>query len=180
MKKLFPEQNDQEKIYLLTRAHWLTLLPKFIVWLIFSSFPIVFDLFVVANSPTLLEPQAQNVINFFKSIYLMISATALFAIWVLYYLNYQIVTNERLVDVDQRGFLHHQSSELHLSDVQDVTVEVKGVLGTFFDFGTVFVQTAGTTKQFEFDLVAHPHLVAKLILALQENFKTQAGTKRTV
>lgn len=92
----------------------------------------------------------------------------IFTIWIIYYLNYQVVTSERIVDVDQRTLLYHTLAELNLGALEDVTVEIQGILATFFDFGNVYIQTAGTKRNFEFENIPNPHAVAKLILDLYE------------
>lgn len=168
MKTLFPGQQPSEKIYLATRAHWLTLVPKFLVWLFFAVIPVIFDIFAARAQPLLQQETATGIINLFKSLYLMALVIALFAIWIIYYLNYQIITNERVVDMTQKNLLYHTISEVHLSRIQDVTAEIKGVFGTFFDFGHVYIQTAGERERFQFDNVPNPHYVAKLVLDLYE------------
>lgn len=168
MKTFFPGQQPNEKIYLVTRAHWLTLVPKFLVWLFFAALPVIFDGFAVKTQPLLQQETATDIINLFKSIYLMALVIAVFAIWILYYLNYQIITNERVVDMTQKNLLYHTISEVHLSRIQDVTAEIKGIFGTFFDFGYVYIQTAAEKERFVFDNVPNPHYVAKLVLDLYE------------
>ena len=92
MKPLFPGQQENEQICLTTRQHWLTVVPKFLVWFFFAILPVVFDVIVLKNQPGLQEEPAIGIINLFKSIYLMGLMIALFAIWILYYLNFQIIT----------------------------------------------------------------------------------------
>ncbi len=167
-KFLFPGQQENEQIYLLTRRHWMVLALEILVWLIFVTVLLGFDSFVAPQFSSLEQAPGLQIASLFKTIYLMFLLAALFSIWILYYLNYQIVTNERVVDVTQRNLLHHTTSELHLSRIQDVTAEIKGILGNFFNYGNVYVQTAGETTRFEFDRVPNPHAVAKLILDLYE------------
>ena len=167
-KLLFPGQQVNEQICLSIRAHWLTLVPKTAVWIIFAILPVVLDIYILPAMPILSQSPAIQVVDLLKSLYLMALITALFAIWILYYLNYQIVTNERIVDMTQKNLLYHTVSEVNLSRIQDVTAEIRGVFGTLFNYGNVFVQTAGEMERFKFDDVPDPHRVAKLILDLYE------------
>ena len=75
--------------------------------------------------------------------------------------------------MDQGNLLLHTTSELHLSQVQDVTAEIKGFFGNIFDYGNVYIQSAGAKVQFECDHVPNPHAVAKLILDLYEKIPKQ-------
>lgn len=171
-KSWFPGQQENEQVLLVTRPHWIILALKLGVWFLFVLLFLFFDNLVAAPyglGITLNGP----VLAFFKSLYLMFLAGVLFSIWIIYYLNYQIITNERIVDVTQRGLLHHTMSELHLGRIQDVTAEIKGVLGNFLDYGNVYVQTAGEAIRFEFDRVPNPHAVTKLILDLYEKLPTE-------
>jgi hypothetical protein len=86
----------------------------------------------------------------------------------MYYLNVQIVTNERIVDIDQSGLLRHETSELHMQKIEDVTTEIVGPMANFFNYGNIYVQTAGERNKFSFESVANPHGLAKAILELYE------------
>jgi len=80
----------------------------------------------------------------------------------------QIITNVRIVDVNQVSLLHREVSELNISNVQDVSSEITGVLGTMLTYGDVLVQTAGVQQKFVFEKVAHPESIKKLLLDLYE------------
>lgn len=167
-KILFPGQQANEKIYLITRQHWAVLLKQVLVWCLFLAILFILDNSVVPNFPILEEAPYQQILVIVRSVYMMFLLAALFSIWILYYLNYQIITNERIVDVTQKNLLNHTTSEFHLGRTQDVTAEIKGVMGNFFNYGNVYVQTAGEQARFEFDRVPDPHSVEKLILDLYE------------
>lgn len=53
-----------------------------------------------------------------------------------------IVTNKRVISVDQEGFFHHQASSVDLAQVSDVVVNKKGVLDAVFNIGTLDVKTS--------------------------------------
>ena len=74
--------------------------------------------------------------------------------------------HKKIVDIDQKGIFNHTISELRLEKIEDVTSQTKGALGTIFDFGNVFVQTAGAMERFEFENVPNPAYVSKMILDL--------------
>ncbi|MBI4050673.1 MAG: PH domain-containing protein [Candidatus Doudnabacteria bacterium] len=173
IKAFFPGQQADEKIYLVTRRHWAVLAREILIWLIFVVLLLAYDGYVVPRYPVLNQQPYLQIADFVKTVYLMFLLAGLFTIWILYYLNYQIVTNERIVDVTQRNLLHHTTSELHLGRIQDVTAEVKGIFGNLFDYGNVYVQTAGETARFEFDQVPNPHAVEKLILDLYEKLPAE-------
>src|SRR3989344_8306951 len=53
-----------------------------------------------------------------------------------------ILTDQRIINVGQKGFFNRTINEAELSRIQDVTSEIKGPLQTAFKFGTVVVRTA--------------------------------------
>lgn len=165
---LFPGQQPGEQIYLVIRQHWVRLALKILIWLIFVLILVFANTLINKYAPILLKSPYVEVVNLVKSIYTIFLILGLFILWIMYYLNMQIITNERVVDITQTSLLHHTISELHLNRIQDVTAEVEGVLETFFNFGNVYVQTAGETERFVFYKVPNPTAVNKLILDLYE------------
>lgn len=168
VRPLFPGQQPGEKIHRVTRQHWVVLAKHIAVWLIFAALLLLYDGYFSQEYEFLQTVEAQRIAGVIKSLYLLYLVAGLFTIWILYYLNYQVITNKRLVDVDQKGLLFHASTEMHLSQIEDVTSEIKGILGNLFNYGTVYVQTAGARAMFEIDNVPNPKAIAQLILDLYE------------
>ena len=90
---------------------------------------------------------------------------------VFYYLSVQIITEMRMVDVDQAGLFGRRVTEIQIENVEEVTSKATGILATVFNFGNVTVQTSGAEIGFVFENVAHPETVKKLILDLYEQRK---------
>ncbi len=65
-----------------------------------------------------------------------------FFIW---YANSVIITNQRLVDIDQIGFFHKTVSDISFEKFLDISYSVHGVWQTIFHIGTIKVQAAGAT-----------------------------------
>jgi hypothetical protein len=101
--------------------------------------------------------------------------TIMLAGFINWFFNVYIVTNERIVDVDFINILYKQVSSTRLNLIQDVTVKTGGVVRAFFDYGDVFVQTAGTEANFDFHAVPHPQQVAHEIEKLMELARQSEG-----
>src|SRR6185436_15101728 len=162
--KLFASQLDNETVCLVVRRHPIFLLSKLALLTIFLIVIVVGrafldDIFIgsLADSMKVLTTLVMHI---------LIAGTlfAGFALWALYYLHMQIITNVRIVDVNQVSLLHREVSELNISNVQDVSSEITGVLGTMLTYGDVLVQTAGVQQKFVFEKVAHPESIKKLLL----------------
>ncbi|OGE82460.1 MAG: hypothetical protein A3B10_00080 [Candidatus Doudnabacteria bacterium RIFCSPLOWO2_01_FULL_44_21] len=167
-KILFPGQQENEQIFIITRQHWMVLVTKLLVWFLFIIILFLSDWAINRYAPTLKKDPYLDYVNLIKTIYLLFILLGFLITWVMYYLNMQIVTNERIVDITQKSLLHHTISELHLSRIEDVTAEVNGILENFFDYGNVYVQTAAETNRFEFDRVPNPTKINKILLDLYE------------
>lgn len=89
------------------------------------------------------------------SLYLMIILAYALLMLMDFYLDVWIVTNQRIIDVEQITLFSRQVSEIPLARVQDVTIEVHGILETLFKFGNIRIQTAGER---EFTIASIPHL----------------------
>ncbi len=91
-----------------------------------------------------------------------------FAAFLHWYFNVYIVTNHRIVDIDWLNLLYRRHSSTQLEKIQDVTYKQGGILDSFFDFGTVLIQTAGTDPNFEFESVPQPNKVMSQLNELIE------------
>lgn len=167
-QSIFPGQQKGEEIRMETHQHWMVFFIKFVVWLMFVAILLLTNWALNSFAPMLLVHPYVEYVNLIKSIYLMFLVLGLLILWAMYYLNVQIITNQRVVDITQESLLHHTISELHLRQIEDVTAEVDGLLGTFLDYGNVYIQTAGETERFTFDRVPNPTQISKLILDLYE------------
>lgn len=90
----------------------------------------------------------------------------------LYQSNVVIVTSEKLAQVLYKSIFDRKISQLSVGDVQDVTVSQKGLLARAFDYGTLYVETAGEQSNFTFSYTPKPYEAAKaIIFAHEENLK---------
>jgi len=95
--------------------------------------------------------------------YYLITLVLFYRSFLDYYLDIWIVTNKRIINIEQQDLFHRTIAEVRISRVQDVTSESKGFFPTFFDYGEVFVQSAGETPRITFEEVPKPQYVAKVI-----------------
>lgn len=107
--------------------------------------------------------------------FLFFSSAWIFVIWMIfsvlytnYFLDVWIITNMRIIDIEQHGLFIRETSEYRLDRIQDITVRVGGVLGTYFHFGDIDIQTAGeSSDKFTIRNAARPNEVKDTIVQLQ-------------
>lgn len=92
---------------------------------------------------------------------------------IVWYYNAFVITNQRIIDFDQRGLFDKTVSESTYGKIQDVSFKKKGFFSTIFNYGTIVVQTAGTNANLEIRNVFEPEKVQELITEIQK----QTGQK---
>lgn len=166
LNQLF-QPNPGESLVASLRRHPITFLKPVFLFVVMTALPFAAKLIFFQDKPVTIEnPLLQTGGILFISAYFL-------AIWLLfltqfsdYYLDIDIVTNDRIIDIEQKGLFGRSISELDLSRIQDVHSEIKGIFPSLFNFGTVVVQTAGEEKNFVFEQVPDPHAVRQRILEL--------------
>ena len=98
---------------------------------------------------------------------------AFFLIWIDYYFDVWIVTERRIINIEQKGLFSRVVSELELEKIQDITTDVKGVIPTFLNFGDLHVQTAAEKERFLFRDIPDPYDVKNLIMNLQKKSESE-------
>ena len=164
--KYLPHIHQGEKVYLILRRHWLIPTFKAVFWIFLIVVFLLAQHFLKDVFTFLSSGLGESITDIIISAFLILSLLGLMMVWTMYYLNVQLVTSKRIIDINQKSIIHHETTEFDLNKVQDVTTEVRGPLANFFDYGNVFVQTAGTEQNFGFDHIPSPHQVARTVIAL--------------
>lgn len=174
MALTIPNPLPNEELLLVVRRHWLVFARKVVLLAILLLLPFVPLLLVPTLSEHIVERTATGalVVMGLSAFYLFLGLL-LFHSWLDFYLDVWMVTTKRIANIEQRGIFSRVVSELHIDRVQDVTVEVHGVLATMMHFGDVHIQTAAETARFFFDDIPRPYDVAAKIMELHQKV---AGT----
>src|SRR3990167_4776326 len=109
-------------------------------------------------------PELVPVIQLLLVLYVKGLLTYTFINWMTYYLDAWIITDQRLIDIEQVGLFHRRIAEIALERIQNVGLEIPGVIPTFLDFGNLKIQTAG---EGEFTIHEVPHLIRAKEFILQ-------------
>ncbi len=151
------------------RRHVFTLIPVLVVLILIVGIPVASYLWLQATQPALLAVGANKALFVLGgSAFFLFGWIFAFVMFMDYWLDVFIVTEKRIIDIDQTGIFSRTVSELRLYRIQDVTAQVKGIWQSMFDYGEVFIQTAGEVERFHFENIPHPNRLAKEILELAE------------
>jgi hypothetical protein len=83
-----------------------------------------------------------------------------------------------VIDVDFKSLLFKNISYAKFDKIEDINFTTSGSLGAIFDFGTVVIQTAAATDEFEFEDVPYPSQVTAFINDLLTEMQRQNGSRR--
>lgn len=158
---------SEEKILLKVRKHKFVLFMQssFIPFLIVAP-PIIYAILNKTGYFVTLNSNVLYLFIFLYSAILLLCWTVFFVFWTDYYLDILIVTNKRIIDIEQKGFFNRELAIVRLEKVQDITVQIKGILATFLDFGDLRIQTAGESREFIVKNLPNPNEIRKIIYGL--------------
>ncbi len=157
-----------EEVLRIVRRHWFyicihaapliffTLIPPFLVFILTPSLPEVLQTTMELFIPHLL---------FLYTAWILFIWMILASLWTDYYLDVWCITNKRIIKIDQVALFRRKTGSFRLERMQDVNVEVDGILATLLDYGTVHVQTASADMdEFKAPFLPRPQEVKSLIL----------------
>jgi len=170
----FPGQKPDEIVKYVVRKHWIIYLKLGMVFMVTVGIPLIgylvlkfgFNFFDAGEN-------AGHWITLIFFVYIELVLLILFIQWLEDEMDLIIVTNERVISIDQVSFLHRTISETELSQIQDVKHVVKGLLANLFGFGSIIVQTAAQNITFEIKDVEKPLEMARCILDLCHTYKEE-------
>ncbi len=155
---------EQEKAVGVVRHFPLVYLPRVLIALVLVTAPFFFMIPLFAIRPWGFP--AGLIVFAASLLFGLFLALRAFVVW---YWNAFVVTNYRVIDVDQRGLFDRVVSEAAFDKIQDVSYHVKGMWGTLLRYGTIVVQTAGATTNLELSYVRRPkdvhHLITEMMAA---------------
>ncbi len=171
--------DDNEQILKQARKHWFILFTQMFSLAIVALFPLFIFIFLkffvsVANINLVLSEYTYVLIYVYAA-WLLIVWMMIFSAWTDYYLDIWTITNKRLIAIDQRGLFSRSVGSFRLERLQDLNIEINGIIATFLDFGTIEAQTAGGSEE-EFTVHGYPNpreLKSIIMKAADKRIKSQ-------
>lgn len=164
------KKKPYEKIKFVLRRHPATFIPMLGLSFLLLIVPIGGYIFVNGIFPSFLSDEIIfPILVLASSIYLLSIYLFIFAQFIDFYLDLWIVTNDRIVDIEQFNLFSRSISELDLFRIQDVTTNINGIFATFFDYGNVVVKTASQNIDIIFKDISHPNEVRQKIIQMADD-----------
>jgi hypothetical protein len=157
-----------EKSQAIFRKHWLPFVGTLIPILLAAYVPKwLFD--YLSDQPSIAPYMQQltqgtiiELLLFIYTILIFFLFLSAFSVFSDMFLDACIITDRRIIDIEQMGFFNRETSIFLLEHVQDVTIETSGFFQTIFGYGTLIIQTAGD-RQFHIPNISRPHKAKRII-----------------
>lgn len=164
----FEAQDEEEKIILLLRPHFVTN-----IWWILTSLAMGFAPLFWPYMPVIsLLPE--NYLFVLSLFWYALILTFVFERFLMWFFSVNIVTDERVIDVDFYGLLFKHVGMAPINKIEDVNYFQKGIMGAVFNFGDVLIQTAAEITEFVFNKVPNPEKVVKVLSELMAEEEREA------
>ena len=167
-EKYFPDQFDDETVLFVFRKHPIVMRKGLIfgmgAWLVGPLYVLALT-FIYANNPAKYPTMTLFGLSFLGSV--VLGMLIMLPFWISWHFSVFIVTDQRLIQITQKGMFHRSVVDMGLGQIQMVNYEVSGLQETLLGFGTISMQT------FVGDLIIHDihhpgHIQKKLVNILRE------------
>lgn len=154
---------EGEHMLALYRRHGLILVAEIVPIVLFAFVLIAVGFFAMGQIPD--EVAAlRALVALAALLFLHLFWIALFIILADFFLDVWVLTDRRVIAIEQKGLFARTVSEFDLSRIQDVTIEVHGIIPTMFNYGNLMVRTASEHENFIFKQVWRPNDVKDALI----------------
>lgn len=157
-EKYFEDQFDDEEVLLVFRKHPVVMRRGFVVAML---------VLLLGSVPSLFNP-TYGTYFMGMGVAIILAALVMLPGWIGWYFSVFIVTDQRLIQITQKGLFSRSVIDMRLNQVQMVNYQIAGLQETLLGFGTIMMQT------YVGDLVIHEiHHPAKIQKKLLEILREQ-------
>lgn len=138
-KKLFADQFDDEDVLFVFRKHPVVMRKGMIL----ASFGLLIGP-LVTLALTYFRPDNPPTVGFFfgsLGASFLIAGLLFVPTWITWFYSIFIVTDQRFIQITQKGLFHKSVVDVELNQIQMVNYEIAGLQETLLSFGTIMMQT---------------------------------------
>lgn len=156
-EKYFADQFDDEEVLLVFRKHPVVMRRGFIFAML---------ILLLGSVPSLFNPTYSTYFMGMAAA-IVVGGLVMLPSWISWYFSVFIVTDQRLIQITQKGLFNRSVIDMRLNQIQMVNYQIAGLQETLLGFGTIMMQT------FVGDLVIHeihhPASIQKKLLEILRN-----------
>lgn len=166
--KYFSDQFDDEEVLFLFRKHPVVMRKGLILA---SACLLIGPVYTLVMG--FINPEKLITMGFFFAslgISAILSVIVMLPKWMSWYFSVYIVTDQRFIQISQKGMFHRSVVDMSLHQIQMVNYEIAGLQQTLLGFGTIVMQTV--VGDLVIHEVHHPAVIQKKLL---EILRTNGG-----
>lgn len=175
-RKMFHEQFDDEQIVLLLRKDFWFLIRSMLVEIVIFLGMVALVLLDVFFDLGLIEKNWFWIAWFTA---LLIIGFWAFIDWFNWRFDLYVITDRRVVDSTRRFPFKKRLAEAQLDRVQDTSYEKDGLFANVFNYGTMVIQTAGESTNFQWEGMPDPVKAQAIVRqAVEEDLRRDAARRQ--
>lgn len=167
------ELDAEEKIICSIRKHPIGLVGIVAVGIVVTGLLIGVGAYVAESSVLRDATNASSLVRFFATLLsiglALASVIATYVAVFIYRHSILIITSDKVVQILYKSLLSRKVSQLSLGDVQDVTVQQKGLFPRLFKYGTLAIETAGEQDNYSFTYAPFPYQCSRELVGARES-----------
>ncbi len=168
---------EDEKIIKIINKHWFVVVSHALSIIIVALAPAIAWVIIGSLTQQVTTSIHINLSDyfiyfiFFYSLWLLINWMTFAHIWTTYHLDIWVITDRRVIVIDQISLFRRSIGSFRLEKLQDVNIEINGIIATFLNYGTVECETASGSHKAEFKTsnLPDPRAIKSIILEAADN-----------
>lgn len=132
-----------EEVLMVLKRHWIAYVIVGLYFIFWIMLTIIIFYFFGLNT----------YINIILCVFWMMWSLFLYVEWLNHELDMFVITNKKIIWIEQITFLNRVVTECNLGQVQEVNSKTKWLFSNLFNFGTVYIQTAWNATNLKMELV---------------------------
>lgn len=160
---------EGEFVVMERRRHWIVYVGSFVMIILLAVIVPSAIWFGIDSGTDLGSLLRDNILYFalLTLIWWFILWIFFFIVWSDNYLDLLIITNMRIIDVEQFLLFNRDVAEVRLENIEDIKAITKGFFKTILNVGDLIVQTAGENREVTITNVYEPLAVKNMISKYQ-------------
>ncbi len=175
----FKGQQKNEVLVVFCRKHWIVILPHIFLLTLLMAVPFVIFMFRTQyNFAEFISTVAYRTIAVIAIIGITYFSHVCFLKFLNYYLQTFIITNFRVVQLDQTLYFTRNRDSIDLREIQDIEIHQKGIFPTILNYGELIItlSSAHATKHITF--TPNPEYYFKKINNTKREYITARGVEK--
>ena len=148
--------------------------------LILGGLPFLVIPFIVASGVLPFSVAlSELIVSFASALWILIVWMAFAIIWTNYYLDLWIVTDRRVMSLDQISLFNRRVTTWRMDHIQEISVLVENPIQALLNYGTLEIETAGPSDEHaSIPGIPQPEKIRTVILQQADSFKKLADVNK--